>query len=171
MGGGVSSPIITLKLQYSGCWKGVRWRGDPNTGARAPTNDNWPRNGGIKNLYSVLLVNFDDCFLFLLITALLKGSGPYFLKGENWFKVTEIQQAGTSGFKPVPDGNLITVLFRFHINSKHSHFRNWDDVQPKWATLAETRICRSLEWPSRKIDRRTSSQLFDNSIISIKKKN
>jgi hypothetical protein len=60
---------------------GVYWRGDPNTGARAPTNDNWPRNG-----------------------ALLKGSGPFLVKGENWFKVTEIQQAGTEGFKPVPAG-------------------------------------------------------------------
>lgn len=57
------------------------WRGDPFTNKSPPTNDNWPRNG-----------------------ALLKGTGPYHAQGERWFKVTEIQQAGTTGFKPVPEG-------------------------------------------------------------------
>lgn len=57
------------------------WRGDPFTNLSPPTNDNWPRNG-----------------------ALLRGFGPYQVKGENYFKVTAIQQANTQGFKPVPEG-------------------------------------------------------------------
>jgi hypothetical protein len=57
------------------------WRGDPFTGASAPTNDNWPRNG-----------------------ALLRGTGPYSARGEQYFKVSAIQQAGTKEFKSVPDG-------------------------------------------------------------------
>jgi hypothetical protein len=36
--------------------------------------------------------------LLLLILILL------LLKGEDWFKVVEIQQAGTTGFKAVPEG-------------------------------------------------------------------
>ena len=36
------------------------------------------------------------------------------MKGENWFKVVEIQQAGTSGFKSVPDGNLQFVFLLYH---------------------------------------------------------
>jgi len=71
--------FITKKLQHSGSCTGVFWRGDPTTGAPAPTGDNWPRNG-----------------------SLLKGYGPYFVKGENWMKVTEIQQAGTKSFVSVP---------------------------------------------------------------------
>jgi hypothetical protein len=61
--------------------KGVFWRGDPKSRKSPPSNDNWPRNG-----------------------ALLKGTGPHSINGEDWFKVTEIQQAGTTGFKPVLDG-------------------------------------------------------------------
>jgi hypothetical protein len=57
------------------------WRGDPFTGASAPSNDNWPRNG-----------------------ALLKGYGPFDAKGEKYFKVVAVQQAGTSGFVDVPAG-------------------------------------------------------------------
>ena len=57
------------------------WRGDPSSSSRPPSNDNWPRNG-----------------------AILKGTGPHHIKGENWMCVKEIQQAGTTGFKPVPDG-------------------------------------------------------------------
>jgi len=59
----------------------VFWRGDPKTRAAAPTSDNWPRNG-----------------------AILKGTGPYRVGGEDWMLVKEIQQAGTQGFKPVPPG-------------------------------------------------------------------
>lgn len=57
------------------------WRGDPFTGGGPPSNDNWPRNG-----------------------ALLKGYGPFDAKGEKYFKVVAIQQAGTTGFKNVADG-------------------------------------------------------------------
>jgi hypothetical protein len=75
---------ITKKLQHSGSWTGVYWRGDPRTGAPAPSNANWPRNG-----------------------AVLKGTGPYFVKGGNWMKVTQVQQAGASGFVAVPDGTFM----------------------------------------------------------------
>ena len=57
------------------------WRGDPHTGKSAPTNDNWPRNGSV-----------------------LKGEGPYLVRGENWLKVAEIKQAGSDSFKKVPEG-------------------------------------------------------------------
>ncbi len=57
------------------------WRGNPETKASPPTSDNWPKNG-----------------------ALLRGTGPHNIGGEDYFKVLEIQQAGTSGFKTVPDG-------------------------------------------------------------------
>ena len=57
------------------------WRGDPITGARNPTNDNWPRNG-----------------------ALLKGYGPIEARGEKWMKVLEIKQQGAPDFVPVPEG-------------------------------------------------------------------
>ena len=53
-------------------------------GSRPPTNDNWPRNG-----------------------AILKGFGPIEVNGESWMKVTEIQQAGTTGFKAVPEGTYM----------------------------------------------------------------
>lgn len=76
-------------------------RGDPNTGARPPTTDNWPRNGG---LYTFLLQWVSSSLSLIALSALLKGTGPYLIKGEDWFKVSEIQQAGTTGFKPVPDG-------------------------------------------------------------------
>lgn len=70
-----------MKLQHPGTCTGMYWRGDPFTGNAAPSNDNWPRNG-----------------------ALLKGTGPHNAKGEDYFKVTAIQQAGTTGFKTVPEG-------------------------------------------------------------------
>lgn len=60
---------------------GMFWRGDPFTGSGPPTNDNWPRNG-----------------------ALLRGTGPYNARGEQYFKVNAIQQAGSSTFVDVPDG-------------------------------------------------------------------
>lgn len=60
------------------------WRGDPNTKAQPPSNDNWPRNG-----------------------ALLEGTGPYVVGGEAYFKVTAIQQAGKKGFLPVPEGTYM----------------------------------------------------------------
>ena len=60
------------------------WRGDPNTGSAAPSNPAWPRNG-----------------------AILKGLGPYEIKGEQWMKVIEYQQAGTTGFVPVPEGTYM----------------------------------------------------------------
>ena len=75
------SHYYNYDVKHSGSWTGVYWRGDPNTGARPPSNDNWPRNG-----------------------SLLKGYGPFVVKGEEWFKVIEIQQTGTNGFKPVPEG-------------------------------------------------------------------
>lgn len=65
------------------------WRGDPETKAAAPSNDNWPRNG-----------------------ALLQGSGPYVVDGEAYFKVTSIQQAGESEFVPVPEGTY--MLYEQH---------------------------------------------------------
>lgn len=73
---------ITLKLQHPGTCTGMYWRGDPFTGASAPSNNNWPRNG-----------------------ALLRGTGPHNApSGEKYFKVSSFQQAGTTGFVPVPDG-------------------------------------------------------------------
>ena len=60
------------------------WRGDPNTKAQPPSNDNWPRNG-----------------------ALLEGTGPYVVDGEAYFKVSAIQQAGKTGFLPVPEGTYM----------------------------------------------------------------
>lgn len=57
------------------------WRGDPKTRSNPPSNDNWPKNG-----------------------ALLRGTGPHIVGSEQWFKVSAIRQAGTSSFKPVPDG-------------------------------------------------------------------
>ena len=60
------------------------WRGDPATGAPPPTNDNWPKNG-----------------------ALLQGTGPIKVGAELYFKVSAIQQAGTTGFKPVPEGTYM----------------------------------------------------------------
>ncbi len=60
---------------------GMFWRGDPYSGKSAPSNDNWPRNG-----------------------ALLRGTGPYDVRGEKYFKVNAVQQAGTSGFTNVPEG-------------------------------------------------------------------
>ena len=71
----------TLKLQHPGTCTGMFWRGDPFSNASAPTNDNWPRNG-----------------------ALLRGFGPFPTPKGNFFKVTSFQQAGTSGFQPVPEG-------------------------------------------------------------------
>ncbi len=65
------------------------WRGDPNTKQQPPSNDNWPRNG-----------------------ALLKGTGPHVVGGEKWFKVSEIQQAGTNGFTKVPEGTW--MLYEQH---------------------------------------------------------
>lgn len=57
------------------------WRGDPFTGKGAPSNDNWPRNG-----------------------ALLRGTGPYEVRGEKYFKVSSFQQAGSTEFVSVPEG-------------------------------------------------------------------
>lgn len=63
---------------------GMFWRGDPYTNGHAPTNDNWPRNG-----------------------ALLEGTGPHVVKNVRYFKVSAIQQAGSQGFKAVPDGTYM----------------------------------------------------------------
>lgn len=60
------------------------WRGDPQTGAKPPTNDNWPRNG-----------------------ALLEGTGPIIVDGELYFKVNAIQQAGRDKFVSVPEGTYM----------------------------------------------------------------
>ena len=57
------------------------WRGDPVTNARPPSNDNWPKNG-----------------------ALLQGTGPHMIGGEEYFKVATIKQPGETYFSPVPDG-------------------------------------------------------------------
>eukprot|EP01038_Epipyxis_sp_PR26KG_P010775 gene10775-14468_t len=73
--------VKVVVLRHPGTCSGMFWRGDPTTKKSPPTNDNWPRNG-----------------------ALLKGSGPHVVAGENYFKVFEIQQAGTKSFVPVPDG-------------------------------------------------------------------
>ena len=56
-------------------------RGDPFTGKRAPTTENWPRNG-----------------------AVLRGWGPYSAKGENWMRVKDVKQKGEADFKTVPEG-------------------------------------------------------------------
>lgn len=72
--------IITLRMQHPGSCTGMFWRGNPNTGARAPTDDNWPRNG-----------------------ALLKGT-RHEVNGEPWFEVFEIKNAGRVEFEPVPKG-------------------------------------------------------------------
>lgn len=56
------------------------WRGDPTTGAQAPTNANWPKNG-----------------------ALLKGTQQE-INGEQWLEVFEIKNAGRSAFESVPEG-------------------------------------------------------------------
>ena len=57
----------------------VYWRGDPNTKKAAPTSDNWPRNG-----------------------ALLKGTGPHNINGEDWMKDTG------------KGGGLLVVVVVFH---------------------------------------------------------
>jgi hypothetical protein len=77
----VMADILTLRLQHPGTCSGMYWRGDPFTGAAAPNNSNWPKNG-----------------------AILKGTGPHSAKGEDHFKVSEFQQAGTVGFVAVPEG-------------------------------------------------------------------
>jgi hypothetical protein len=56
------------------------WRGDPATRAAPPSNNNWPRNG-----------------------ALLRGVVVE-VNSKQWLKVSEIQQAGKTGFQPVPEG-------------------------------------------------------------------
>ena len=60
------------------------WRGDPQTNAAPPSSENWPRNG-----------------------ALLQGTGPIVVGGEEYFKVTAIQQAGKKGFIAVPEGTYM----------------------------------------------------------------
>jgi len=60
------------------------WRGDPVTKAPPPSNDNWPRNG-----------------------ALLQGTGPILVNGEEYFKVSAIQQAGATEFVSVPEGTYM----------------------------------------------------------------
>ena len=80
----MSDNLIVLKLQHPGTCTGMYWRGDPVTKASPPTNDNWPKNG-----------------------ALLKGAGPIVVGGEKYFKVFEIQQAGTAEFKKVPEGTYM----------------------------------------------------------------
>jgi hypothetical protein len=63
---------------------GMFWRGDPATKAPPPSSDNWPRNG-----------------------ALLEGEGPVVVEGEEYFKVSAIQQAGTKEFTPVAEGTFM----------------------------------------------------------------
>eukprot|EP00238_Polyblepharides_amylifera_P002819 CAMPEP_0196582944 /NCGR_PEP_ID=MMETSP1081-20130531/41371_1 /TAXON_ID=36882 /ORGANISM="Pyramimonas amylifera, Strain CCMP720" /LENGTH=102 /DNA_ID=CAMNT_0041903671 /DNA_START=67 /DNA_END=375 /DNA_ORIENTATION=+ len=78
----VSEVLKTYKLAVSsGSCSGVFWRGDPFTNSKPKNNENWPKNGSI-----------------------LKGY-QYLCKGENWLKVTEIQQVGTSGFQNVAEDN------------------------------------------------------------------
>ena len=73
-----------VNITFFYTYVGMFWRGNPETKAQAPSNDNWPRNG-----------------------ALLQGFGPYMVDGEAYFKVTAIQQAGKSGFITVPDGTYM----------------------------------------------------------------
>lgn len=105
--------IVNVSIIY--IYIGVYWRGSPETGKSAPSNDNWPRNG-----------------------ALLKGTGPHFIKGENWMKVTEIQQAKESQFKKVPEGidypYIILKLLQL-IFLSYTYIRHMDDVRTKWATF------------------------------------
>mmetsp|Transcript_26712 Transcript_26712/g.44654 ORF Transcript_26712/g.44654 Transcript_26712/m.44654 type:complete len:127 (+) Transcript_26712:155-535(+) len=70
-----------VRLQHPGSCSGMFWRGDPETGARPPSNDNWPKNG-----------------------AILQGTGPHWVKGVAYFKVSALQQAGKKGFKKIPEG-------------------------------------------------------------------
>ena len=57
----------------------MNWRPDPFTGSRCSDGSDWPRNG-----------------------ALLKGT-VHDKDGARWLKASEIQQAGTEGFKLLGD--------------------------------------------------------------------
>lgn len=71
--------IFKLAVSSGGC-TGVFWRGDPNTGARAPDNSDWPRNG-----------------------ALLKGI-LHTVKGKEHLQVLEQVPAGGDKWQPVAAG-------------------------------------------------------------------
>ena len=76
--------MLTISLFSSVFVLGMYWRGDPVTKASPPSNDNWPRNG-----------------------ALLQGTGPILVDGEEYFKVSAIKQAGTNEFISVPEGTYM----------------------------------------------------------------